>query len=71
VILTLFLVWLAGLCMGLLMTWLKVRKPMDPIGRAITLMFGVVFSIFWPVVVVYCVGMGCWCLARWPEEIEP
>ena len=68
---TVLLVFIAGLILGLVWTWLKSRQPMDPIGGAITVMFGIVFSIFWPIVVAYCVAMGAWVLVRSAEEIEP
>lgn len=68
---TVLLVYIAGLILGLVWTWLKSRQPMDPIGGAITVMFGIVFSIFWPIVVAYCVAMGALVLVRSAEEIEP
>lgn len=68
---TVLLVYIAGLVIGLVWTWLKSRQPMDPIGGAITVIFGIVFSIFWPIVVVYCAGMGAWFVVQAPEEIEP
>lgn len=67
---TVLLVYVAGLAIGLVWTWLKSRQPMDPIGGAITVMFGIVFSIFWPIVVAYCVVMGARLLVRSVGEIE-
>lgn len=63
-------VWLAGVALGVLSSWLSVRDSIDPIRRSFTLIFGTLLSLFWPVVLVAWVVMGAWVVANFPEEIE-
>lgn len=67
----LLLLWVAGVLVGLFWTWLSVRKPLSPMAESLTIFFGVIFSIFWPIVVVRWVVMGASYVVRWPEDIEP